>query len=1195
MSTDITINVEIPANHLRLISSGSDGDALVGSAASEIRVLNRVSAARLTQLKRQLSLLPLVCHVAIRPLMEPRIDGDPPAFQLHIPRSLDPLQDRLSERLASLSELSRFRAAASIVDATFAAHRVGLYHGTFAASTILVDDSNDVPQVFIDFTSMSFAADVGVSTLTVEEDLIGLRSLFAWMLADVVEGPEDSVVARQLGGRQRAILSQWIHGASEKPSRIAPTVGQWRAFLEPFSVRPVSDDQTGIAMAPVIAAGTSSTSRMTRDRLDEARVEAMPDQLGRFRLDTKIGEGGMGSVYRATDMASGEVVAVKVMRKTGNDVAQAIRRFRKEARVLAEVQNEFVTRLIEVGEDGGLHFLAMEFVNGIDLKSWLAVRCGLPESVALKLMSDLTRSLVDAHAIEVIHRDIKPENILLRLRDDAVDRGQEMVQRPIEDFTLKLTDFGIARQINQSESMEMTRAGTVMGTPKYMSPEQCKSAGELGPAADVYSLGVTMFELLTGGVPFNSDDFMKLAAMHCFDPVPSVQKRNAAITDGADRIVQRAMAKDPAQRFGDAGQMLAELLKLIHGEAADMQAHPKLPSGHSAAKVWDKSMSWELDSKSKSLWPLVSNTERLNEAIGLPAVDYRTEKDPELGIRKFGSFTLSGIKVSWEEHPFEWIEGRRMGILREFGTGPFKWFMSVVTLEPSANGGTTLTHQVRIEPRNFFGRVLTTIEADWKGFRNLERVYRRMDRSIQGRLNAEQGHDPFSKIKTMSRQQSDSLDQRIELVCDAGVDPGVAGKLRQAIREGSAQELASIRPLAMADRLSVAGPQMIDACLIAAEKGILNLRWEVLCPTCRASATTEETLARIDAHTHCEACDVDFQSNLAGSIEMVFQAHPEIRQVNEGQYCIGGPEHSPHVVAQVRVDAGECLVLSLDLDVGDYLIRGPRLPHTQSIRVQSSAAPSAIDFSLSTLGDGNHTPKLRSGRQAVTLANDLDTLHVLRVERMIPRGDVVTAAIASTNPLFRKLFPHQQFAGDNPIASETMTFVATSINNIDELYSALGDTEAYNVVHRHHQWIARDVAAKGGTIVKTIGEKTLAAFNVRGDALAAVQAIRGSLMNFATPALRVGIGIHAGPTLVTTANNQLDYFGGTVRAVSGLPELADNDTLVTESIYAEAMLINASHTPHEMPLSKTVEMVDLPGSPQHRVKRIVTKKAEINS
>lgn len=1231
MTIDQAMNIDVSTGQLRMISSGSDGDALIGLGNDgreyEWRVLTSASETRTQEVRRQLLLLRMAGHACIRELAEPPTDDRPFSYRLIVPTGVDALRDRLSRRIDGLGHVSRFRIAALLVDACESAHRIGLYHGSFAASTVLVGRDPSSTDVFVDYSAMGCSEDVHELELSIDNDLQRLHRLLGDLLGPVLglcdvsdlqtrseqrekdqrekivqyhfrKAPTGTlrgnsfrtVVFRKfLDGRRRAVLRRWIKQLDDDVSaKSPPTLAQWRSVLDGFLVEPPLDQtinfsQTGFDDVSEIPIGSGSTSQMwSGEATPSLPADVIPATIGRFRIEAKIGEGGMGAVYRGVDPTTDEVVAVKVLRRTGKDIGHSVRRFRKEARLLQDVRNEHVTRLIEVGEDGGLHYLVMEFIDGIDLKTWLAGRSALPESEAIGLMIDLTRSLVDAHAREIIHRDIKPENVLLKLRESAIDREGTLVERPIGDFTLKLSDFGIARHVNQSESMEMTRAGAVMGTPKYMSPEQCKSSDDLQPSADIYSLGVTMFELLTGDVPYIAKDFIKIAAMHCFTPIPSVQKRNAQVTDAAQRIVHRAMAKDPADRFGDASQMLSELLRLQQGDAEPWLAHPKLPERHDGAKIWKKTVSWNLASAPADLWPLVSNTERLNEAIGLPAVEYRTEHDPVVGTRRFGSFTVSGIKVCWEEHPFEWIEGRRMGVLREFSSGPLKWYMSVVTLEPSADGGTKLSHQLRVESRNLLGRVMTTLKMDREGFRNLQRVYRRMDQSIAGKLTARQGGDPFADPTPITRAQSARLSHAIERITQAGANADAANKLESALRTWSPQELASLRPLAIADRLKIHGSAMIETCLLAAHEGILNLRWDVLCPTCRVSADTTEDLSQIKAHTNCEACDVDFQSNLAGAIEMVFQAHPEIRKINSQKYCIGGPVHSPHVVAQVRVDAGERLEVPLDLDSGNYLVRGPRLPRAMNMIVRATAAPSNLEVSLSSLGASSHTPMLRSGRQTITIKNDLDTLHIVRIERTIPRSDVVTAAAALTQPLFRKLFPDQRFNQDNPIATETMTFLTTGIHDVEHLYNDLGDAEAYAAVQRLHAETTQVISGAGGTMVKTIGERMLAAFAMREDAVVAARRIREQRKRSPDPTIRLGIGIHCGPALVTTQNNQLDYFGGTVRAASGLPEHAGCDTLITEAVYTDPSVAE-----HLSLIDAMIEVIDLPGSPTTRIKRLI--------
>ena len=338
--------------------------------------------------------------------------------------------------------------------------------------------------------------------------------------------------------------------------------------------------------------------------------------------------------------------------------------------------------------------------------------------------------------------------------------------------------------------------------------------------------------------------------------------------------------------------------------------------------------------------------------------------------------------------------------------------------------------------------------------------------------------------------------------------------------------------------------------------------------------------------THCEACDVDFQSNLGDAIELVFRAHPEIRDVDDASYCVGGPEHSPHVVAQLRLEADERLELSIELGAGDYLLRGPRLPRTQVIRVQSQGAPSQYEVALSHVGESLHTPKLRAGRQTLTLTNDLDSLHVLRIERTIPRDDVVTASVASTMSLFRKLFPQQTLDRENPIASEQMTLLSTTVADVDEVYASLGDTEAYQIIQKQLDELARCVKVHHGTVAKTVGEGMLAAFQHCEHAVAAAMEMMRILRESNEfSELNIGIGVHRGQTLVATQNDRLDYFGATARAIQALPAFAGSDILLTDTVFTDSSVQELFGDQ----LSKaTIETVALPGIPQQRVQRIQT-------
>ncbi len=1202
--------VTSPSSHL--ISQGPDG-ALYRHRDPVTACLQRrfvltgpaIDPARLAAITNNVRFIDLLQSPYVCGVIENGLSKTPPIL---VAEPLAPL------RLAAASEDLRLdealAIAAQLTSLVVQTHHIGLYHPHFAAENIALQRPSGNWEIQLDYLNLAIDDTPAPPTDAAKDprdaDRDGLCRVLKRLLCDTIDREDASgAAASDLHSQAVAILESLEsdsvpaaeqlltllrHADSYRYGTVATSVEFGNNAHTQPSESPAENPDLQITREPKPTRGSDAATAEQNADTDggsiressftpAAAIVNCGDTLGRFLIGEQIGQGGMGAVFAATDLLDQSPVAIKVLKMTCGDSTQSIRRFRKEARLLADIQNEFVTRLIHVDQDRGVHYLAMEYIDGIDLKKWISQhisgeRVDIDEHDALNIVSDIARALAIAHTQGIVHRDIKPENVLLQRREPSVDDDDTK----IANYRVKLSDFGIARHVDQSESMEVTGDGVMIGTPLYMSPEQCRGSHDIGPATDVYSLGITLFELLTGRVPFQSDDRIKLATMHLYDRPPSVQQFNPKISDACVSIVNRALAKEPEKRFVDATQFSREIDRVLRGTPSDIETHPKMPE-HRADKLWKKTEHWELASDPEEIWPYVSNTERLNRAIGLPAVTYRTQYDEQRGIRKFGSFRISGVQVAWEEHPFEWIEANRMGILREFQSGPFIWFMSIVTMEPIAGGGTNLSHEIRVQPRNFLGRVMTTVEADWKAFRNLNRVYTRIDKSIQSRKQG-QKLDPFEPPNRISTADSERLQQRLDRLIDAGVDPGLANAIGVFLSESPPQRLAQIRPIALAREIHFPSDDTVDACLVAASAGLLSLRWDVLCPTCRAPAGTHQNLSAIEDHTHCEACHVAFQSNRGNAIEMVFRAHPEIRQVDDQSYCIGGPEHSPHVVAQIRLESDEMFELELHLAAGDYLLRGPRLPQTQSIRVEEGRGQLEYSTKLLSLGQSSHIPKLRTGTQRIQLINDDTSLHVIRIERTIPRDDVVTAATASTIQRFRELFPDQVFAESNPITAEQLTLLATTIHNIEDLYVDLGDADAYKLVHEIHSRVERVVLANHGTVAKTVGESMLAAFDRCEHAVAAALQIRESEQDSRHA---IGIAVHAGRTLVAVANDRLDYFGSTARAAMAMPSLAGTDLLLSESVFADPRVTREftailNHA--------TYETVSLPGLPQQPLARI---------
>lgn len=1132
----------------------------------------------------------LARHPEVPALSVWEVITQPTCYQIFL---RDPGYRCLSDIISTCSTSERLEIALQLLWSIHTACLRDIYHGCLTTRSLFIEQAGS-QQLRVNFLERFMRSSESIQWSTDQLYSSDLRSVIA-IVSGLIE-PLHSLDDQkpELSGRKLAALKRLCREEPEDKKleahfeRWCSALGEcvsdqknpFRAvWLEPLTKSENKNDsdlessktQVVDSVPPQAVEPNSGTVELlTREPL-------LPGQtLGRYKLERILGKGGMGIVFRAIEETTGRIVAIKVLLAVGNDNTHAVRRFRKEARILASVQNEFVTELLEVGEERGYHFLVMEFVDGPNLKQWLGGRVPLPEQQALTLIRDITKALVQAHGQQIVHRDIKPENILLAPSND-VDTSEDL---GLSDYHVKLSDFGIARHIEQSVSMEVTRSGTMLGTPWYMSPEQCKGSSEIGPSADVYALGIMLFELLSGELPYVSEDPMQLAAMHCFDPPPDVQKRNRQISERTSLLLTRMMAKQPKDRPADASQLLRELESILIGAPADIEDHPRLPNKNTD-KLWSRVFQWDLKSTPNQLWPYVCDTDRLNRAVGLPSVSYRTVADPDRGIRKFGSFKIGGMKVEWEEHPFEWVEGKRMGVLREFSTGPFRWFMSSVEFLPLPSGGTRLVHTVKIEPRNTLGKIVSTIEAGWKGGRALDKVYRRIDDYLQQKQKEEPILDAFESSAKLARESLKRIEERLAQMLDMGVELEVASRLCEFIKTATPQAAAKIRPLELAGTLELDSDQVVDACIVAAHCGLLQLKWDILCPTCKAPATSEPLLSRIASHTECEACASEFQSNLGNAIELVFSVHPEIRGSDSAKYCIGGPAHSPHVVSQVRLQPGERIELQVPMEVGDYLVRTTQSILFQSIRVRADHAPTSLELEVSKLGKLQSVPNARAGIVSLAIANDTDRQQLVRVERTINRNDVVTASAASTLQRFRECFPEQIFDRKVPVDSEELTLVAIQINNAESLYQSLGDAEAYRWFQTFQERVEKSILAWNGAVVKTLDEGLIATFyhaSAAAQAASEIAHIRSELDPRGEAIL--GIGVHRGRTLVSTQNGRLDYFGSAPRTVQQLANAANDAILLSDAAFADS---SVNEILKAWPGLRTISTIAIPSNPHQIV------------
>jgi eukaryotic-like serine/threonine-protein kinase len=254
----------------------------------------------------------------------------------------------------------------------------------------------------------------------------------------------------------------------------------------------------------------------------------------RYELEKKIGDGGMAVVFKATDTMLSRPVAVKVLRDTYASDPQFLERFRREARSAAGLNHPHIVNVYDVGQEGQIYYIVMEFIEGASLKELIVKNGTVPVADAIRLTGEICDGIGYAHEKGLIHRDLKPQNILLT-----------------RDGRSKVTDFGIAKQVGDQT---LTQAGFTLGTVQYFSPEQAKGQTAT-PQSDIYSIGIILYEMLTGRIPFEGDNPVAIAIKHIEEAPPVPRRFNPSIPSALEAIVMRAMSKNPAQRYASAAAM----------------------------------------------------------------------------------------------------------------------------------------------------------------------------------------------------------------------------------------------------------------------------------------------------------------------------------------------------------------------------------------------------------------------------------------------------------------------------------------------------------------------------------------------------------------------------------------------------------------------------------------------------------------
>ncbi len=536
---------------------------------------------------------------------------------------------------------------------------------------------------------------------------------------------------------------------------------------------------------------------------------------------------------------------------------------------------------------------------------------------------------------------------------------------------------------------------------------------------------------------------------------------------------------------------------------------------------------FELVSPPEALWPLVSNTDRFNRDCGYPpitVVPTPSQQAATLTNARRIRVSLMGLVIEWDELAFEWLAPQRFGVDRTYYSGPVARMVMACELTPRDDGGSSLHYDIRLTPSSLFGKIALPFTIGKKARATTERVFRHYDEIAQRGLRTSQlAQRPALAAGGVARLAAISR----ALVSDAAQPASLVAKLQRFLTTADDLAAARIRPYALADEWHTDRRETLKCFLHATRAGLLDFSWDLVCPHCRGAKAPRTTLGEVKATAHCDTCNVDFTAHFDQSVELTFTPNASVRAVPRIDYCIGGPQVTPHVVAQQALRPGETRALPLSLVPGRYRVRSPQLTAQHAFRVEPAAggssvggagSPSRPEFQPPLLPRPTEiTSESRPARRAdpssnlastdaaseqpphplniridlaaaslpessvaangeLTLVNATDRDHLAIVEHLAWSDQSTTAAEVTSLQLFRDLFSHEVLRQGEQISVGTMTVVFTDLKNSTQLYQDIGDAPAFGRVLTHFEILKAAVAAEDGCIVKTMGDAIMAVF-----------------------------------------------------------------------------------------------------------------------
>jgi class 3 adenylate cyclase len=538
----------------------------------------------------------------------------------------------------------------------------------------------------------------------------------------------------------------------------------------------------------------------------------------------------------------------------------------------------------------------------------------------------------------------------------------------------------------------------------------------------------------------------------------------------------------------------------------------------------------ELPHPRAAVWPILAKTDWVNRAIGLPPVKYEVLPLPEGGSQVTGRANFFGLPLAWREFPFEWTEPEFYQVRRIFLGGPLAEAVLGLRLRETGTG-CAVEIFADFQPRNFLGTFLAKKIIGPKSLRDMRALVRHVGAHLAGQSPTVMPNLATSATNVVALQRG------LEKLRAEKIPAPLVAKFSALLTDAADVELSHLRPFAVARRWRAERWAVLKLFLHATRAGLLNLRWEVLCPNCRATRLPRTaSLADLASTAHCDVCNIRFDAEFDKSVELKFSVHPNIRPCEEQTFCLIGPGARPHIAAQIYLEPNEKRAWTLPATKRELRLRSVQVNETAALPAEAGeiiCAPEKFEFKNSGSGFLVRNPNPFPVQVALESGADAD--------------EILTAARVTNWQEFRDLFSTEVISPTECVTVGAQVVLFTDLRGSTALYSDIGDAPAYALVRDHFKILHDVISAHHGGVVKTIGDAVMAVFSDLSEALAAARDMHEALSKMnATQKVRLQLksALHVGPCLAVNANDKLDFFGSVVNLAARLVDSGEGDDLV---------------------------------------------------